>query len=237
MPMQIRRLPGSAMNVAAMKALRHEGKIESRLALADPLLGRLIAAVIDRIGSQRIARSRTTPFEALVRAVVFQSISGKAATSIFARLKDKIEKPITPSTICALRPQFLTKAGLSGAKARTILNIATWFMSNRKLAQALPKLADDEIVEALTAIPGVGEWTVDVLLIFNLGRLDVVPAADHSIRRGVTLAYGLRTVASSKEVLERSRAWRPYRSVASLYLRQAVKLKLLPDDLKKVKNR
>jgi 3-methyladenine DNA glycosylase/8-oxoguanine DNA glycosylase len=211
--------------------MRSRTKIESRLALADPALGRLIDAVIARIGPQRIAPSRATPFEALVRAVVYQSVSGKAAASIHARLRETVSAPLTPSKILALRPQSLRKAGLSKAKAQTIFGLAAWFAANRKQAKALPTLSDAEIVETLTALPGIGAWTVNVLLIFNLGRLDVMPTADLGIRRGVQLADGRRAVATPKQVLERSQAWTPYRSIASIYLWQATKLKLGPGDL------
>src|SRR5271156_2019038 len=211
--------------------MRSRAKIESRLALADPALGRLIHAVIVRIGPQRITPSRAAPFEALVRAVVYQSVSGKAAASIYARLKETVTAPLTPLKVLALRSQSLTKAGLSKAKAQTIRELAEWFAANRKQAKALPVLSDTEIVETLTALPGIGLWTVNVFLIFNLGRPDVMPAADLGIRRGVQLADGLRAIATPKQVLERSQAWSPYRSIASIYLWQATKLKLRPGDL------
>jgi len=189
--------------------------IENRLAATDPALGRVISAVIARIGPQRVAPSRTSPFEALVRAVVYQSVSGKAAAAIFARLSEVVTKPLTPSTILALRTHTLTKVGLSSTKTRTIRELARWFTSNRKLAKALRELPDDEVIELLTKIPGIGAWTVNVLLIFNLGRIDVMPAADLGIRRGVQLADGLRVIATP----------------ASIYLWQATKLKLGPNDL------
>ena len=205
--------------------------IENRLAATDPALGRVISAVIARIGPQRVAPSRTSPFEALVRAVVYQSVSGKAAAAIFARLSDVVTKPLTPSKILGLRTHTLTKAGLSSTKTRTIRELARWFTSNRKLAKALRELPDDEVIDLLTKIPGIGAWTVNVLLIFNLGRLDVMPAADLGIRRGVQLADGLRVIATPKQVIQRSQAWAPYRSLASIYLWQATKLKLSPNDL------
>ena len=205
--------------------------IENRLAATDPALGRVISAVIARIGPQRVAPSRTSPFEALVRAVVYQSVSGKAAAAIFARLSEVVTKPLTPSKILGLRTHTLTKAGLSSTKTRTIRELARWFTSNRKLAKALRELPDDEVIELLTKIPGIGAWTVNVLLIFNLGRIDVMPAADLGIRRGVQLADGLRVIATPKQVIQRSQAWAPYRSFASVYLWQATKLKLGPNDL------
>ena len=205
--------------------------IENRLSATDPALGRVMSAVIARIGPQRVAPSRTSPFEALVRAVVYQSVSGKAAAAIFARLSEVVTKPFAPSKILALRTHTLTKAGLSSAKTRTIRELARWFTSNRKLAKALRELPDDEVIDLLTKIPGIGAWTVNVLLIFNLGRLDVMPAADSGIRRGVQLADGLRVIATPKQVIQRSQAWAPYRSFASVYLWQATKLKLGPNDL------
>jgi DNA-3-methyladenine glycosylase II len=206
-------------------------KIERRLADADPALGRLIEAVIARIGPQRIAPSRATPFEALVRAVVYQSVSGNAAASIHARLKETVTAPLTPSKLLALRSQALMKTGLSKAKAQTIRALAEWFITHRKQAKALPTLSDAEIVATLTALPGIGAWTVNVFLIFNLGRLDVMPTADLGIRRGVQLMDALRAIATPRQVIERSQAWSPYRSIASIYLWQAMKLKLRPGDL------
>jgi DNA-3-methyladenine glycosylase II len=205
--------------------------IENRLAATDPALGRVISAVIARIGPQRVAPSRASPFEALVRAVIYQSVSGKAAAAIFARLSKVVTKPLTPSKILGLPTHTLTTAGMSRVKKRTILELARWFNANRKLAKALGELPDDEVIDLLTKIPGIGAWTVNVLLIFNLGRLDVMPAADLGIRRGVQLADGLRVIATPKQVIQRSQAWAPYRSLASIYLWQATKLKLGPNDL------
>jgi DNA-3-methyladenine glycosylase II len=187
--------------------------------------------VIARIGTQRVKPSRTPPFEALVRAVVYQSVSGKAAAAIFARLSEVVTRPLTPSKILALRAHTLTMAGLSSTKTRTIQELARWFSSNRELAKALWKLPDGEVIEHLTRIPGIGAWTVNVLLIFNLGRADVMPAADLGIRRGVQLADGLRVIATPSQVVQRSQVWAPYRSLASIYLWQATKLKLDQNDL------
>lgn len=214
------------MKSAAVKGVLSRPKIESQLALADPTLGRVMDAVVARIGPQRIAPSRTPPFEALLRAIVYQSVSGKAAASILARVEENAGGPLTPTTILALSPTVLRAAGLSSAKAQAIRNLAAWFRSHRKLAEVLPTLADNKIVETLSAVAGIGLWTVNVFLIFNLGRLDVMPAADLGIRRGVQLTDGLLAIATPKQVLDRSMAWRPYRSIASIYLWQAAKLKL-----------
>ena len=211
----------------------HSHDIEASLAKADPLLARAMDAVIARQGPVQVAPSRTPAFEALVRAVVYQSMSGKSAAVIFSRLKQAMGDTVTPSKTLGTPSASILSAGLSGAKTNTIRNLATWFIAHRKTGAAIPQLADDDIAQALMGIPGIGAWTINVLLIFNLGRLDVLPAGDIGIRRGVQLIYGLGKIASTAMVRERAELWRPYRSIASMYVWQAMKLKLGPEDLKK----
>jgi DNA-3-methyladenine glycosylase II len=225
------------MRAPTGKDVKTRSKIERQLARTDPALGRTIDVVIARLGPQRIAPSRSTPFEALVRAIVYQSVSAKAAASIFARVKESASGLLTPGRILALRASVLRRAGLSTAKVKAVRNLATWFTSNPELGSALPTLADDQVAKTLTSIAGIGQWTVNVFLIFNLGRLDVMPATDLGIRRGVQLTDGLRSLATPRQVLERAQAWRPYRSIASIYLWQAVKLKLGTNDLKQGEER
>jgi 3-methyladenine DNA glycosylase/8-oxoguanine DNA glycosylase len=204
---------------------------EGELTKADPALGHVIAAVVGRIGQQRITPSRAAPFEALVRAIVYQSVSGNAAAVIFARLKQAVGGTFSPTKILVMSEDSLASEGLSKSKSRAVLNLAKWFATNRKMAKALPDLPDEEVVAALTEIAGIGAWTANVFLIFNLGRLDVMPASDLGIRRGVQLVYRLRDVATPKQVHEKALLWRPYRSIASIYLWNAVKLKIAADHL------
>ena len=206
-------------------------EIETALSSADPKLGRVIRAVVARIGRQRITPSRATPFEALARAIVYQGVSGRAAATIFAHLKQLVPGQLDPATLLALPSESVRAAGLSTSKANAVRNLATWFQGNPILAQALPTLPDPAVADALGDIPGVGPWTVNVFLIFSLGRPDVMPAGDLGIRRGVQLTYGLTRIATPPEVRERSEKWRPYRSIASVYLWNAVKLKLDPGEL------
>jgi 3-methyladenine DNA glycosylase/8-oxoguanine DNA glycosylase len=204
---------------------------EAELIKVDPALGHVIAAVIGRIGRQRITPSRAAPFEALVRAIVYQSVSGEAAAVIFARLKRAAGGIFNPARILGMPPDSIPSVGLSKSKSHAILNLAQWFMANRTAAKALPDLPDEQVVAVLTGITGIGAWTANVFLIFNLGRLDVMPAGDLGIRRGVQLVYGLKDVATPKQVHEKALLWRPYRSIASIYLWNAVKLKIGPSDL------
>jgi DNA-3-methyladenine glycosylase II len=206
--------------------------IEARLANADPGLGRVMTAVIDRIGRQSIVPSRAKPFEALTRAIVYQSVSGKAAATIFARLRTAVAGRFTPGRILAMPHSTLVAAGLSMTKAAAIRNLAHWFEQNKKVARMLSELSDEEVVAALTSITGIGAWTANVFLIFNLGRLDVMPASDFGIRRGVQLVCGLKNIATPRQVHGRAILWQPYRSIACVYLWNAVKLKIAPSDLK-----
>jgi DNA-3-methyladenine glycosylase II len=205
---------------------------EGRLRRADPELGRVIAIVTARIGRQRIKASKATPFESLVRAVVHQSVSGKAAATVFAHLKDWLGGAFEPAAVAKKRPSVLASVGLSGSKVRTILRLADWFCANPAEAHRITELSDEAIIASLTSIPGIGLWTVNVFLIFSLARPDVIPSGDRGIRRGVQLLCNLPQPATPKQVQERSQHWQPYRSIASIYLWNAVKLNLTQNDLK-----
>jgi DNA-3-methyladenine glycosylase II len=111
----------------------------------------------------------------------------------------------------------LRAVGLSKSKARYVHNLAEWFNANSDTAKNLPAMSNDEVIKALTGIAGIGVWTANVLLIFNLQRLDVVPAADLGIRRGVQLAYGLKSLPPPELVYKTALRWQPYRSIASIY--------------------
>jgi DNA-3-methyladenine glycosylase II len=206
--------------------------IEQRLSRADPALGRVIAAVNARLGRQRIRPSEASPFESLVRAVVYQGVSGKAAATIFARLKTGLSGTVRPAVVTKKTSAGLVSVGLSGSKARAIRGLADWFCDNPATARRLTQLPDEKIVAWLTSIPGIGLWTVNVFLIFSLARPDVIPAADMGIRRGVQLICGLPQAATPKQVQKRSQRWQPNRSLASIYLWNAVKLNLTRSDIK-----
>jgi DNA-3-methyladenine glycosylase II len=206
--------------------------IEAALTSADALLGRLIEVVISKIGRIRITSSHSTPFEALTRAIMYQSISGTAGAAIYKKLQSSVQGLLTPDKVLSLQQERLREIGFSKAKAAYAHHLARWFNDNAETAQKLPTLTDDEIISALTTIPGIGVWTANVFLIFNLQRLDVVPANDLGIRRGVQLAYGLEGIASPELVHQKAIRWRPYRSIASMYLWNAVKLKISPEDLR-----
>jgi DNA-3-methyladenine glycosylase II len=209
------------------------GDFEEYLSKKDPALGRVINLVRTARGSPlRPPVSRDSPFEALVRAIIYQRVSASAGKTVYLRLEQVAGGKLTPRKILVLAIARIRMAGVATSKATYISNVAKWFSENPTLAKRLRSMSEDEIVESLTSIRGVGLWTVNVLLVFNLGRLDVAPAPDLIIRRICQLVYGLRSVPSAEFVRKKTEAWRPYRSIAAMYLWQAAKLKLTPADIR-----
>ncbi len=192
------------------------------LAQADPVMGRLI----QRIGLCGLKpHQKRSPYEALVRAVAHQQLSGKAAATITRRLIRQFPGRAfpRPAELANAPDELLRAAGLSRAKCASVKDIAA-----RTLAGLVPGrremagLHDDEIVELLTSIRGVGRWTVEMLLIFTLGRPNVLPANDLGVRKGFTLAYGRKTMPEPEELLEHGRVWEPFRTTAAWYLWRAL---------------
>jgi DNA-3-methyladenine glycosylase II len=206
-------------------------RIEVALSKADPQLGEVIAAVVNRIGEQRPPHSKASPFEALVRAVIYQRMATSAAATIYQRLKATASGVLTPAKLQSLSARQVRSVGLSASKAAYVRNLAEWFGSHSATARKLQTLPDEEVITALTGISGVGLWTVNVFLIFSIQRPDVVPAMDLGVRRGVQLMCRMDKPASPEFVSERALRWIPYRSIACVYLWNAVRLKLTPRDL------
>jgi len=164
------------------------------------------------------------PFHALLSAIAHQQLTGKAAQTILSRVKDRYGKGGWPSarTLNGARIDALRRCGLSNAKARAVKDLAAKRLDGTVPgAKALHALDDEAIVERLTQVRGVGRWTVEMLLIFRLGRLDVLPVDDYGVLKGYTRLYGLKELATKKALLAAGEAWRPYRSVASWYLWRA----------------
>lgn len=190
------------------------------LAAEDPPL----AALIERIGDYELRlRDMHSPFLGLLRAIVYQQLSGKAAATIHTRVKALFPQDTpTPAGVLAMSDERLRSAGLSGNKVRAIQDLAA-----KTLAGVVPTIdelahmPEAEIIERLTTIRGIGRWTVEMLLIFNLGRPDILPVTDLGIRKGYMLTYGLEELPSFSFLREHGERWAPYRSVASWYLWRA----------------
>jgi DNA-3-methyladenine glycosylase II len=208
--------------------------IERYLSKRDSALGHAIKIVRAARGEAlRPPRSTDNPFQALVRAVIYQRVSEASGSTVYARLEEIADGKLTPAKILSITVGRIQQAGLAQSKTTYIINLAKWFDANPKIAKKLPAMSDGEVIDALTAIPGIGLWTVNVFLLFNLGRLDVAPAPDAVIRRIAQTVYGLKVPPSVEFVREKMEAWRPYRSIATMYLYQAGKLKLTPADIRR----
>jgi DNA-3-methyladenine glycosylase II len=208
--------------------------IEQYLSKRDPDLGRAIAIVRASRGAPlRPPRSKDNAFQSLVRAVIYQRTSESSGETVYGHLEKIAEGKLKPSRVLALTVPKIQKAGMSAAKATYIFNVARWFDANPATAKKLRSMPDEQVIEALTAIPGVGLWSVNVLLVFNFGRLDVTPAPDAVIRGVASIVYGLRTLPSVEFVQKKIELWRPYRSIATMYLYQTGKLKLTKADIRR----
>ncbi len=187
-----------------------------------------LAKLIGKVGPCRLVpQTRREPFQALVRSVTFQQLNGKAAETILGRVLALYpgKKFPTPEDLLATPDEKLRAAGLSRNKTLAVKDIAA-----QKLAGVVPdsraikKLANEEILERLTSVRGVGPWTVEMLLMFTLGREDVFPVTDFGVRKGFALTYGWKKLPSPKELLAHGEKWRPHRSTAAWYLWRAVDL-------------
>ena len=191
------------------------------LSSRDPLL----AKVIETAEKFRLRSDEgESPYEVLLSSITYQSISGKAAATIFGRIKalGSGGRVPTPEEMLRLRKSALRKAGLSGAKIVAMKDLA-----RKTLDGVVPshdeavKISDEELVARLTAVRGIGAWTVEMFLIFRLGRPDVLPIHDLAVKKGWSVTYGKKHMPKPKELLAFGERWRPYRTVASWYMWRA----------------
>ena len=201
----------------------HERAIQ-HLASNDKTLARIIA----KTGPCRLRADRKqSPFEALVEAVCHQQLTGKAARTILGRVKalHPHRNFPAPEDLLATSDEKLRSAGLSRAKVASVKDISAKTLDGTvPEVKALAELDDAEIIERLTTIRGVGQWTVEMLLIFKLGRPDVLPVDDYGVRKGFMLAYRKRDLPKPAALLAHGERWRPYRSVAAWYMWRAIDL-------------
>lgn len=191
------------------------------LARADPVLGRHMA----KVGPYRISIDAiSSVFEALAEAIVYQQLTGKAAATIFARVKALGGGALPlPAAMLALDDTALRGAGLSRAKTAAIKDLAAHAQDGRLPELDVARTLDDAaLVERLTAVRGVGPWTVEMMLMFRLGRSDVLPATDYGVRKGFQKVFHTRELPSPRQVLERGERWRPHRTMAAWYLWRAL---------------
>jgi DNA-3-methyladenine glycosylase II len=189
------------------------GKAQRHLARRDPVLKRLIAAI-----GPCTLRHDADRFAGLVRSIISQQISTKAARAIAGRLEETLAATgVTPKAILALTPEQLRQVGLSAAKARALGDLAEKVHQGVVPLADLHELPDEEVIARLVPVRGIGRWTAEMFLIFALGRLDVLPVGDWGFRTAVQKQYGLDDPPVKATLQELAEPWRPYRSVATWY--------------------
>ena len=200
-------------------AVRATPKIVEALRGADPVLARLVdehGALVRR----DLKRERPhDAYGALLRSIVGQQLSTKAARTIYGRLLELFDGHApTPKQLLAVDPEKIREAGLSRPKIAYLRDLAEHVEKGELELDRLNDLSDDEVIEQLTAVKGIGEWSAHMFLMFHLGRPDVLPVGDQGIRNAVKVQYGLRKLPDAKRLEKIARPWRPYRTLACLYL-------------------
>jgi DNA-3-methyladenine glycosylase II len=188
-------------------------KAIAHLRLHDPVL----KAIIDSVGEYRIS-FREPDFETLVKSIVSQQLSGRVASVIFGRLAKAAGGALTPESVLKLRPSRMRALGLSTQKTAYIRDLARHARAGEVVFEELLALPDDEVIERLTRVKGIGVWTVHMFLIFALRRTDVLPTGDLGIRNAIRKAYGMEELPTPAQMEAMAERWRPYATVASWYL-------------------
>jgi DNA-3-methyladenine glycosylase II len=191
------------------------------LAERDPVMRRLVADA----GPARVRPPTETHFAALVRAVLYQQLAGAAAAAIHGRLIEALSGEVTPQQLLSLPTDTLRSVGLSGNKTASLQDLATKVLDGTVVLDpaGLRAESDDEVVARLSAVRGIGKWTAEMFLIFQLRRLDVWPTGDLGVRKGFGLAWGIPT-PTARELEPLGDPYRPYRSVVSWYCWRAAEL-------------
>ncbi len=205
---------------AGTEDAQYVAQAAAALRAADPVIGKLIDTYgIDGLGDRRRGRPRDH-YGVLVRAIIGQQLSTKAADAIYGRLTERFGgRPPTPEEVLADDPDELrTSAGLSHAKVAYLRSLAEHVLDGSLELNKLGRMSDDEVIAELVAVKGIGEWSAHIFLMFHLQRPDVVAVGDLGIRRAVMLAYALDAMPTPADVMELAERWRPHRTLACLYL-------------------
>ena len=202
-----------------MSPVKASPKVVAALREADPVMERLIeehGAIVRR----DLKRERPgDAYGTLLRSIVGQQLSTKAAATIYGRLLELFGgHPPTPKQLLKADPDKVRAAGLSRAKVAYLRDLAQHVEEGTLDLERLPDLPDEEVAEQLTAIKGLGQWTADMFLMFHLGRPDILPVGDQGIRRATMVEYGLRKLPEAKRIRKIAKPWQPYRTLACLYL-------------------
>lgn len=199
----------------------HQRAIE-HLRESDPALAR----IIDRVGGCGFSpRAGGTHFDALIRAIIYQQLSGKAAATIHGRVEGLFgDRAPTPEEILATDDERLRAVGLSRQKISYIKDLSSKVASGELATESLDVMPDHEVIESLVRVKGIGRWSAQMFLMFRLGRPNVLPDLDLGVQRGIQHAYRLPTLPTPKDVLRIGERWAPYASVASWYMWRLLEL-------------
>ena len=189
--------------------------------MRDPVLAELVA----RVGPiTHRPRDPDGPFGALVRAIVFQQLAGRAAQAIYGRLQATVGDTLTPETLTAASDAALRAAGLSANKLASLRDLSTKVLDGTLVLTRTSRRSDDELIAALVTVRGIGRWTAEMYLMFQLRRLDVWPVDDLGVRQGYGLAWKLEPTPSAKQLEPLGDRFKPYRSIVARYCWAAVPL-------------
>jgi DNA-3-methyladenine glycosylase II len=185
-----------------------------------------LAELIARSRRYNISPSvRLRPFDALAESIAYQQLSGKAAATIWSRVRALFprRKHLDPKLVLATPDEKLRAAGLSRSKVMSLKDLAAKTIDGTvPSSRALAKMSDEEIIARLTTVRGIGRWTAEMLLLFDLGRPDVWPVADYGVRKGFAKTFARRKLPTPKQLMKFGNKWRPYRSVAAWYFWRAL---------------
>jgi DNA-3-methyladenine glycosylase II len=198
-----------------LKALLHLKK-------SDPIL----RAIIERVGPYKMQFGEPM-FHSLAEAIVYQQLNGKAAVTIFKRFATLAGDPLTPAGILKLKPEQMRSAGLSKQKTSYLFDVAERAHRGELNFVRLPHMSDDEVIEHLTQVKGVGVWTAHMFLMFTLRRPNVLPTGDYGIRMAIMKHYKKRKLPKPDLMEKIAKPWEPYRSIACWYLWQSLDVKTI----------
>ncbi len=183
---------------------------------------RIMAKLMQRTDPFRLPKPTVDHFASLAESILYQQLAGAAAAAIHGRFVALFSEGLSPKAVLALRPQKLRGVGLSRNKVAAIRDLAAKIADGTVPLDHIGRLSDEEIVTRLTVVRGIGPWTAKMFLIFQLRRLDVWPVEDYGVRKGYSLAYGLRKLLTPKQLEAKGEQFRPYRTVAAWYCWRAV---------------
>jgi len=195
------------------------GRQHRRVAIAELARDPVLARLIERHGLPPAHRPlpATERFAALVRAICYQQLAGRAAATIHGRLVEALGGTVTADAVLTTAPERLAAAGLSGAKAAAVRDLAEKVADGEVSLQRIGRLSDDDVVEHLVRVRGIGRWTAEMFLLATLGRPDVWPVSDFGVRAGFAAGWGLEQVPTPKDLIDLGAPYRPYRSMVAWY--------------------